>query len=82
MDPARATVGLDRISGRKGVVDVRVLLDGKEQVIAGLKGLTADVAVEVRLDVTGAKLLTLIVDFGAGGDIGDDVNWIGAKLAE
>ncbi len=78
----RATVGLDRISGRKGVVDVRVLLDGKEQVIAGLKGLTADAAVEVRVDVTGSKLLTLIVDFGAGGDIGDDVNWVGAKLAE
>ena len=78
----RATVGLDRISGRKGIVDVRVLLDGKDQAIPGLKGLTADATVEVRLDTTGAKLLTLIVDFGDGGDIGDDVNWIGAKLTE
>jgi hypothetical protein len=78
----RATVGLDRLSGRKGAVDVRVLLDGKEQAIPGLKGLTADGAVEVRLDVSGAKLLTVIVEFGAGGDIGDDVNWVGAKLAE
>ena len=78
----RSTVGLDRVSGRKGVVDVRVLLDGKEQAIPGLKGLSADAAAEVRVDVTGAKLLTLIADFGDGGDIGDDVNWIGAKLAE
>ena len=78
----RATVGLDRISGSKGSVDARILLDGKEQAIPGLKGLTADASVDVRHDVSGAKVLTLVVDYGAGGDIGDDVNWAGAKLVE
>jgi len=78
----RALVGLDSVSGRKGVVDVRILLDGKEQTIDGLKGLTSDAAVDVRIDITGAKELTLIVDYGAGGDVQDDVNWADAKLIE
>ena len=78
----RVTVGLDRVSGRKGDTDVRILLDGKEQPIAGLKGLNADGAIEVRLDVIGTKELTLIVDFGAGGDVQDDVDWADAKLVE
>lgn len=78
----RSTVGLDSQSGRKGAVDVRILLDGKEQIIAGLKGLTADNAVEIRLDIAGAKELTLIVDFGPGGDVQDDVNWADAKLVQ
>ena len=77
-----STVGLDRLSGRKGVVDVRILLDGKEQILAGLKGLTADAALRIGLDVTGAKELALIVDFGPGGDVQDDVNWADAKLIE
>ncbi len=77
-----ATVGLDRISGRKGIVDVRILLDGKEQTLAGLNGLTAALALDVSLDVTGMKELTLIVDFGPGGDVQDDVNWADAKLIE
>ena len=76
-----ATVGLDRVSGRQGIADVRILLDGKEQNIAGLKGLTT-VAVEIHLDVSGAKELALIVDFGPGGDVQDDVNWADAKLIE
>ena len=78
----RSTVGLDSLSGRKGAVDVRILLDGKEQAIAGLKGLTADAAVEIRLDIAGAKEMTLIVDYGPGGDVQDDVNWADAKLVE
>ena len=77
-----STVGVDRVSGRKGNVDVRILLYGREQTIAGLKGLTADAAVAVRLDVNGAKELTLIVEYGAGGDVQDDVNWADAKLVE
>ena len=78
----RSTVGLDSHSGRKGAVDVRILVDGKEQAISGLKGLTADAAVEIRLDIVGAKELTLIVDYGPGGDVQDDVNWADAKLVE
>ena len=78
----RSTVGLDSHSGRKGAVDVRILIDGKEQAIAGLNGLTADAAVEIRLDIAGAKEMALIVDYGPGGDVQDDVNWADAKLVE
>ena len=34
----------------------------------------------VRVDVTGAKELTLAVEFGQGGDVEDHVNWADARL--
>jgi hypothetical protein len=76
-----ALVGLDGRSGRRGSVGLRVLVDGKERDL-GLKGdLTQGTGpVRLRLDVTGGKELTLAVDFGAGGDVGDHVNWANARL--
>ena len=76
-----ALVGLDDRTGRKGSVRVRVLADGKECDL-GLKGdLTHRTGpVRVRADVGGAKELTLAVDFGAGGDVGDHVNWADARF--
>jgi hypothetical protein len=76
-----ALVGLDDRSGRRGSVRLQVLVDGKEREL-GLKGeLThATGPVQLRLDVSGAKELTLLVDFGAGGDVGDHVNWANARL--
>jgi hypothetical protein len=76
------TVGLDAATGRKGAVDVRVLVDGKEQAIDGLTGLTAAGVRVLGVDVTKAKELTLIVDFGPGGDVQDDVNLVDARLVE
>lgn len=77
-----ATVGLDAGSGRQGAVDIRVMVDGKDQAISGAKGLTAEKALELRIDVTAAKEMTLVVEYGPGGDVQDDVNWAGAKLLE
>ena len=77
-----ATVGLDAATGRKGSVDVRVLVDGKEQAIDGLKGLTAAGVKVLSVDVTKAKELTLVVDYGPGGDVQDDVNFVDARLVE
>lgn len=78
-----AVVGLDAATGRKGAVDVRVLVDGKEAKLDGLTGLTAAVGAKaIRVDVTKAKELTLVVDFGPGGDVQDDVNWANARLVE
>ena len=76
-----ALVGLDDRSGRQGSVGLRVLVDGKEREL-GLKGdLTRSRGpVRLRLDVSGARELTLAVDFGAGGDVADHVNWAEARL--
>lgn len=77
-----ATVGLDAVTGRKGAVDVRVLVDGKPQAIDGLTGLTAAGVKVLSVDVAKAKELTLVVDFGPGGDVQDDVNLVDARLVE
>jgi hypothetical protein len=78
-----ALVGFDAASGRRGAVDVRVLVDGKEQPIAGLPKLAAvGGPVAVSFDVTKARELTLVVDFGPAGDVQADVNWADARLVE
>jgi hypothetical protein len=77
-----ALVGLDPVTGRRGRVEVRVLVDGAEQPLPRLKGLTAGEAVPVRIDVTGAKELTLVIDFGPAADVQADVNWADARLVE
>jgi hypothetical protein len=78
-----AVVGLDPATGRRGVVDVRVRVDDKEVTPAGLIGLTAAARGRpVRVDLTGAKRLTLVVDFGPAGDVQADVNWADARVVE
>nr|MCU0704690.1 NPCBM/NEW2 domain-containing protein [Fimbriiglobus sp.] len=75
-----ATVGLDATTGRRGAVDVTVLVDGKP---TKLDGLTFASGVKpLSLDVTKAKELTLIVDYGPGGDVQDDVIFADARLVE
>lgn len=76
-----ALVGLDAQSGREGQATIRVLVDGKSadlgssaELVGGGKPLP------VRVDVTGAKTLTLVVAFGRGGDVQDHVNWAEARL--
>ena len=75
-----AAVGLDAATGRRGAVDVTILVDGKPH---KLDGLTFAAGVKaVSIDVTKAKELTLLVDFGPGGDVQDDVNFADARLVE
>jgi hypothetical protein len=76
----QATVGLDDVAGRRGSVRVRVLRDGKECDLGRQRDLKAGEMLDVRLDVGGTRELTLVVDFGEGGDIGDHVNWVDARL--
>lgn len=78
-----AEVGMDPITGRRGTAAVRVLVDGKERAIPGLGTLSlANSPVALVLDVTGAKELTLEIDFGPTGDVQTDVNWCDARLIE
>ena len=75
-------VGLDAATGTRGRAEVRIKLDGKEVDLPELKSLRAGPAVFVRLDVRGAKELTLVVDYGPTGDVQADVNWGNARLVE
>lgn len=77
-----AVVGLDAATGKRGAVNVRVLVDGKEAKLDELSGLTLAGTKAIRVDVAKAKELTLIVDYGPGGDVQDDVNWANARLVE
>ena len=76
-------VGLDAYSGKRGAVDITISVDGKEIPIDGLKRMTAQTLPKtLSIDVTKARQLTLLVDFGPGGDVQDDVNWCDARLIE
>jgi hypothetical protein len=75
-----AVVGLDPITGRRGAVEVQVLVDGRNALATALTAGADPKAVAV--DVAKAKELTLVVDYGPGGDVQDDVNWGDARLIE
>jgi hypothetical protein len=83
-----ALVGLDDHAGddqagRQGSARVRVLVDGKERAAGLDRDLTArDGPVPVRADVTGARELTLVVDYGDRGDVQDRVDWADARLVK
>jgi hypothetical protein len=77
-----ALVGLDPVTGRRGRAEVRVLVDGAEQTLPRLKELAAGGAVPVRVDLSGARELTLVIDFGPAADVQADVNWADARLVE
>ncbi len=76
-----ALVGLDEIRGRAGSVRLQVLVDDRPHPLEDNKDVTvARGALPVRLDVRGAKTLTLVVEFGQRGDVGDHVNWVDARF--
>jgi hypothetical protein len=75
-----AVVGLDPVTGRRGAAVVRVLVDGRDTLTVPLTAGAAPSTVVA--DVTGAKALMLVVDYGPGGDVQDDVNWGDARLIE
>ncbi|QEL17349.1 NPCBM/NEW2 domain-containing protein [Limnoglobus roseus] len=78
-----ALVGLDSETGQRGTAKVRILVDGQEQPLESLAKLTAvGGPIPVSVDLAKAKELTLVVDFGPGGDVQADVNWADARLIE
>jgi hypothetical protein len=76
-----AWVGLDDRTGRKGSVQVQVLVDGKSQNLGAANELTGqDTPLPIRVSVAGARQLTLVVLFGRNGDVQDHVDWADAQL--
>lgn len=74
-----ALVGFDEAGNRRGRVDCRVLLDGKE--LYANPDLRADgPTVPLNLPVAGGERLQLVVDFGPDDDIGDRLIWGNARL--
>jgi hypothetical protein len=76
-----AVVGLDDQTGRQGDVVVEVQVDGKPQNLGASRELTGrDPPLSIRIPVSGARDLSLIVKFGRGGDVQDHVDWVDARL--
>jgi hypothetical protein len=76
----QATIGIDDSAAGRGSVVFEVLLDGKTAYKSDvLTGTSPAVAIE-RLDVTGAKIMTLSVDYATDGDILDHADWCDALL--
>jgi hypothetical protein len=76
-----AVVGLDEKTGGEGNVAVQILVDGRPSDLPGAKELTAlSTPLRVRVPVTGARELTLVVLFGRHGDVQDHVDWADARL--
>jgi hypothetical protein len=82
-----ALVGIDdrtgRENGREGSVRIGVLVDGKAQDVGGDKELTPRSGPRVvKVNVAGARELTLVVEFGRGEDVLDHVDWANARLVK
>jgi len=75
-----ATVGIDDAVRPRG--DVRLVLtgDGRELFSASIKG--TEPARAIRVDVTGVRRLTILVDFGDDLDVGDHLNLCNARIVK
>jgi hypothetical protein len=75
----QAVVGLDDRAGPLGSVVFRVLVDKQER-FASPPMSAKDAPHPLDLDVTGAKTLVLITDFGDRGEVRDHADWVEARL--
>jgi hypothetical protein len=76
-----ALVGLDERTGRSGSATIGVLVDGKPQDLGWNGALQGGGSPRpLRVAVTGARSLTLVVEFGRRGDVADHVDWADARL--
>jgi len=77
----QAELGIDDSTGGRGSVGFRVLVDGVQKYISPpIRGGMPPQAVSI--DLTDAKKLDLVVDFGEAGDVLDHADWLGARLVK
>jgi hypothetical protein len=76
-----ALLAIDDHTAGRGSVTCRVFVDGEQRFASDtIRGGSKPVPVSV--DLSGGKLLSLIVDFGDGGDTLDRVDWLDARVVE
>jgi hypothetical protein len=76
-----ATVGMDERLGKLGTSRIQILVDGKLPGAELAKDLTWRHGPQsIRVNVSGAKELTLVVDFGCFGEVQGCVDWADARL--
>src|SRR5205807_2281318 len=75
----QATVGLDESAGPLGSVVFRVLVDGKERLVTPPMSVR-DTPKAIDVDLTGAKALILMTEFGERGEIRDFADWAEARI--
>jgi len=75
----KATLGFDDSAGALGSVHCRVLVDGRA-VLDKAELQSKDDPLPVDIDLSGARQMTLLVDFGANEDVGDRVLWAEPRL--
>ena len=76
-----ASLAIDDHTTGRGHVTCRVFVDGEERYQSGpIQGGAAPLPLSV--EIRGGKLLSLIVDFGDGGDTLDRVDWLDARLVK
>lgn len=73
----QASVGVDDC-GPQGDVVFEIWIDGKKAVSQPAKA--GEAAIDLEVDVSGAKELRLVVDFGGNANIGDFADWGSARL--
>ena len=75
----QAELGIDDSTSGGGSVGFRVLVDGMQKYISPpIRGGMQPQAISI--DLTGAKKLDLVVDYGEAGDVMDHADWLGARL--
>jgi hypothetical protein len=76
-----AAVGMDDAVSPRSRAKAAVLIDGKRHALnEGREMKLGDAPIEVRLEVRGAKELTLVTEFGSFGDVRADLDWADARL--
>jgi hypothetical protein len=78
-DKLKATLGFDDTGGGRGRVLCRVTVDGREAFVNNDVRADQD-PLPVEVALSGAKQMTLEVDFGQGEDVGDRVLWAEPRL--
>ena len=75
-----ALAGIDDNVGNLGSVQLEILGDGRKLYSGKLTG--ADEPVELDLDLSGVRRLTILVDFGDDLDVADHLNLCDARIVK
>ena len=75
----QAQIGIDDSTGGRGSAGFRLFVDGKKTYASpAIRGGAAPLPVSI--DLSGARQLDLVVDYGEGGDVMDHADWLNARV--